>query len=98
MGPREMPYGKAPHHRKPRFCEGNVAELRRVECESIYPPPAETGSCKHAEPERVIIGASEGISEQALAWIRSPASNAFFAWHWYGAPANASDAAPPPLG
>ena len=38
-----------------------------------------------------IIGGSEGISNETLSWIRS-AGNVYFAWHWYGAPANATDA------
>ena len=39
-----------------------------------------------------IIGGDEGISNETLAWIRG-AGTVFFAWHWYGAPANATDAA-----
>jgi len=39
-----------------------------------------------------IIGGDEGISNETLTWI-SGAGTVFFAWHWYGTPANATDAA-----
>lgn len=39
-----------------------------------------------------IVGGSELISNDTMAWIRE-AGNVFLAWHWYGQPANVTQAA-----